>query len=352
MINRRWVRQKRGSRAQGVESSATGHRAMGSRFGLSKKDKFLFGPAAALSTFIFSLWILPKYKFGDQESYRYFYEILRSIEFNQIIEYQIATVGGSEPIYGLLMWVGSALQIDKDLYISIFNSVMAILMFNAIRQWRGGYVFIVLNFMSFYNVVLLTSAERLKFGYLLLFLSLNLRGTSRLIAAFSSVFGHFQMAMVFFSLVTPYIYTAKTFVKKMNSACGLVQVLAISLVSSVVLYFSYIHLFGRVQEKITGYSQNASISDSVSVLILVVIGFFLSNKRVLFVTSMIIPILAVAFFGAGRANMIGVTVWLMLMVQERKTANPAVILIMLYFAVKTYGYMSNVLNYGDGFYGI
>lgn len=330
--------------------SMIGQEDWSARSRITRTDRLIIAPIVGVVVFAFSIWLLPLYHSGDQRYYREFYRVAGSYDLLSAMKRQVYMVGSSEPVYGLVAWAGSRLSIDKDVYIAIFNVLLVVLMFFAIRAYRGGYIFFVLLLMGYYNLVLLTSAERLKFGYIVLFASLCAVGYPRVLLLFASIFGHFQMGVAAASLGLGQIAHARIFQRQ--TAFRLIYgVLAVGAIGG--LSFLLVFLFGsQIGAKLTAYYRGVSLLDSANVGLLIGAGLLIYSRRWEFILSMVPSFAAVVALGASRSNMIAVTVFMILMVKDGKSRHPLVTGICMYFCFKSLGYVSNIIRYGDGFYGV
>jgi hypothetical protein len=150
--------------------------------------------------YFISAELLSLFKYGDQIAYRLFYDRLAGVPFEQVPIIQIATLGSAEPVYGILMWAGANIGFSKDGYLSFFNGFFAAALFILMRKYRVSPVVIALIFCNFYFLVLLTSAERLKFAYIFLTLAAIFSGRIRFIFGALAFISHFQTLLNFVAM--------------------------------------------------------------------------------------------------------------------------------------------------------
>ena len=122
---------------------------------------------------------------GDQIGYRKLYSALENSPILLASILSRSYVGGGEPVYAILVWIGSNLQIEKDIYISFFNSVLLYSIYKFCAKNSANIFFISLLLSNYYLIVLATSAERLKFAIALIFISQLIRDKKSL----SQLFG-------------------------------------------------------------------------------------------------------------------------------------------------------------------
>ena len=79
-----------------------------------------------LIIFFWSYLLLFYYTEGDQIGYKLFYEFQKEINFFETFINREIYISSSEPLYNLLIWAGSNLEIKKNIYISAFNLLLSI----------------------------------------------------------------------------------------------------------------------------------------------------------------------------------------------------------------------------------
>lgn len=112
-----------------------------------------------------------KYIGGDQSAYWKFYEAVSDEPLNKVSYFGYYWLGAIEPIHLYIMWIGSRLNIDKNLYVTIYNLLFVFGLFLFMQKNKVKILPQILIFGNFYVSVLLFAAERLKFAYILIFYS-------------------------------------------------------------------------------------------------------------------------------------------------------------------------------------
>lgn len=315
---------------------------------LSMSDKWLICPIVCMAGFMFSAWILPYYQLGDQTYYRAFYEMAARISPADILAYQRRMLGASEPIYGPLIWIASNAGVEKDFFISISNSVLAGSIFLCLRKFRANYFIVALFLSNYYTIVLMTSAERLKFGFIILTIALLIGGRWRLPLMLCSILGHFQMAITVGSLFlsrVPLMINKNT----LGRHGGLKVVVAlIALLGFVYVLLSY---FGTaILDKLLGYmTDGASLIEAAPLVALTLAGVFFARHKLKMALAMAPAILTIMLVGTSRGNMIGAVSWLAMMVEDRRANNFVPYAVLGYFSYRSIEYINMVLLFGNGF---
>lgn len=292
--------------------------------------------------------LISEYTLGDQEKYRAFYESLVNVKISEIPTLQSRFTGSWEPLYGLLMWLGSNAGVDKDVYISIFNCILYIALFAFLLKNHASWVFIGLFFLNFYLIVLLTGAERLKFAYLaLLLVTLVKLDRSKALLLASSILSHFSALLIWLGL----LIRKSAFIRisrRVKQTVFLKSTLGLFLGSFFIVIITF--LFGEtITYKIEHYWLTGSIASLLNVSVLFVLTFLVLNNKFPMLLALIFCSVLIFLIGPERMNMIAVTIFIYQVIIERKTSNPFILMLMLYFAIKTIFFVENILVFGNGF---
>lgn len=317
---------------------------------LSLFDRFFVLPAIFCIVYVFSIYLLPYYVGGDQAWYRSFYFELKGAPFNDVLELQRLIVGGSEPIYGFLMWLGAYFGFDKDYYVGFFNSVFAMLLFALLRRYKVNYVVVCLCFLNFYFLVLLTSAERLKFGYILLFLSFFFAGYSRYILATFSILAHFQMIINILSLMS-FKASLLRWKGKVSLKGMFVFSLAVSL-GLVFLFFLFSRFGDALSTKLGAYTEFGGIEGMLNFVLLFILAIWAFPVKKDIIYALIPVAFAIFILGPYRANMVAVFMWFFVIFIRGASNHPAVYILLIYFMLKGFQYISFIIMYGNGFHKV
>ena len=314
---------------------------------LGRKAIILFFMIAPLF-FVASLSLTLPYQQGDQFFYRALYEYLGDADFSEIPFAQIRFTGSAEPLYGILMWLGSNAGIDKDIFIAFVNTFFCLAVFNLLLRRSANFLFVVLLFSNYYFLVLLTSAERLKFSYIILVLAIT--SSSKIIATFfvlvSPLF-HFQSLLTLVASFTGYASHIRMFrIVKIRS------ILIFTLLSSI--FFGCAILFIRMfysdlKNKLMAYSGSGNVFDMAGIALLIIVAFFVFSRKMesfLFLSTCA----GFAYFlGSGRVNMIATMIFIHLVIIAERTKHPLVLVLMTYFSFKSVGYVLRIYSTGSGF---
>jgi hypothetical protein len=78
----------------------------------------------SLFGYAISLDLLQNYTLGDQIYYHSFYKQIAGLSLGELGTVAGRELGSSEPLTWLVLWMGSNLGIDKDVWISLLNVLL------------------------------------------------------------------------------------------------------------------------------------------------------------------------------------------------------------------------------------
>ena len=319
-----------------------------SRVNFKVKFSILLVPLVGTIAYFLSVILLTYYTSGDQIHYVKLYEEMSSLNYIESLAAAQLLVGSSEPVSIFLLWLGAYSGIDKVTWISLFNSFLVSALYLVLLRFRVGFLAKFLVLTNFYLYVLLTGAERLKFSYLFLVFSLLVFGSSRLVFLALALLSHFQTILLFPSL---FLYSNYREFKRFSYFYVGKKFLAVIFLSLFFLILFFVLFGGGVFLKAQSYvSLDNNILDVIKPLGLVILFCLISKNSFRAFLSATPLILLVLFLGPDRVNMIIVTFVFFIALIEGRVNNPLFLAILFYFSLKTIGFISNIIIYGDGFY--
>lgn len=300
---------------------------------------------AALS--IFGYYFLGLYVNGDQSYYRELYLQFNEADFYDIFNISFMTIGSSEPLSIILLWIGAKLNIEKDIYISFFNFLLLVSFWLFCVKYKLGTFVTLMILTNYYTWVLMTGAERLKFAFILInfgFIISNMIWAKRLLLL-SSFGAHFQSGLILFCLA---LY--KNFNVKINDFLKFnIRSLFFGILAILIFAAIWYHFFDNIIHKIYAYSENGDIFDLLkpAILFAFTINSFKSYKSSLRLFVVIAPFFYV--FGDDRMTMIYFMILFYLHAIEERTKFSLFHVIMFYFSIKTIELLLNISELGTGF---
>ncbi len=299
----------------------------------------------------FSFILLEAYSSGDQFHYHKFYTDINGLSFSEVGPVAKLTIGSYEPLTWLVLWIGSNLDIYKNLWISLLNTLFSFGLFSLLLKHKAPWYVIFLIFTNFYYLVLLTAAERLKISYIVIIYSFLIGGRGRYLVALSPL-AHLQSIILLFSFIGYSSHNAlSNFVNNFKVS---IHVLIVSLIFIFACCFFFYIFEDGILLKLNFYHHHNSFDIISFGKFLIIFLFFLLiavNKSLVFLSFLPIFI-AWLVVGGDRVNMIAFTLFFGFLMFERRLNHPLALLLLVYFSFKSIDFVKNIFVYGDGFFNI
>lgn len=316
---------------------------------VNKNGLLISGLTAA--AFVTSYILLGFYTEGDQIHYKRLYETFEAAYFGEVMGLGVLHVSSAEPITLHVLWVGAVLGIDKNVYISIFNSILVFSILVLLGRSNAPLYIYMLLLTNFYLIVLLTGAERLKFAYIFfVFAAISTSTFGRFGSFVLAPLSHFQALIYFPSLI---LYTLHYDLKRLLRLYLTTKLLSVILFFAVFVVAISLFKFDEILAKAVIYiGRNAQINEAVNLLILLIVAMSATKNRwrMLLVLLPLFP--AVVLLGGERVNMIAVSLVIYYLLIEQRLSRPLPILLLCYFSMQSIFFISNIIRYGDGFYSL
>jgi hypothetical protein len=298
----------------------------------------------ALVVFILSLIISPYYILGDQENYRKFYEEIPSLNFIDGFLHYSLSLSSKEPGYYTITWIFSRF-LEKDLFISILNAILAFYSMQLLIKWRASiYVAASIVLTNFYFYVLFFAAERLKVSVMFLTIALlYVNGPKFYFFSMLSIISHIQTLVVYVMLF--FRETLIAFFRIITSSkINKLFLLALILLSLMLVLMS--------DQIITKFKSYALTGFDIQVTYKMFIFYFMSlvySRNKLETTILFIPlIIGVLMIGGTRINTFGYFVFLYYALPINKGFNIGVVLTSVYFFIKNIIFVHDIIVNGHG----
>jgi len=303
-------------------------------------------PAIFAASFI----LLYFYTEGDQISYWRFYYALQDARPIDVMALALAYVSSAEPLTAFTLWLGSIAGIDKNIYISFFNTLLVIGLILLLQREKAKWYIYFFILTNFYLIVLLTGAERLKFAYILFVYAALASGKIKYFILALSPLAHLQAIILLASLVSvEYLKSFINLLIKLRIRKKLVILLALIILAAAAMGLK---LWDGVYAKAAFYIvADGGIIELKNLAVLLLISLVATRDKFRIVAAMI-PFLVAAFLiGGERVNMMAVSVVIYLLLKEGRLSHPAMILLQIYFSLKSIFFIYNIFIYGNGFAG-
>ena len=313
--------------------------------------RYSLNSIAFIFFFFLSYILIQPYTEGDQKHYIRLYEALSEASFLDILNVGFANVGSLEPLSMYILWIGSQLGVDKNVYISIWNAFLLLGFFIFAQKYRMRKIFVFLLITNFYVLVAMSGAERLKFALLALTYSFVFLESRRKVAytllLISPLF-HFQ------SIIFLVGYVAYSFSKQLFDFFISFKIKYSFLLGLVFLLFFAGYVFYVFNDilllKFHAYYQGRSFSVFYQALILSCAVLIVTNRRLQFISMLSVLCVFIYFLGGERVNMVAFILSLFFLIVEKRADHPVFLVLMFYFSVKSVFFINRVFLYGDGFH--
>lgn len=316
-----------------------------------KFDEILFVFLMGAVIFSISYTLVSSYTLGDQAHYRLLYAILAESAAWEVLDVARRTVSGAEPVSAYVLWIGSKLGISKDIYISLFNTALIMLLALFLRRNSVPWSVVLLVMSNYYVIVLMTGAERLKFAYIILLCATLFRGRLSKFVACLSPFAHLQSIIL---LAAVFISSLANGLKEVFRHGRLRYrvfwgVLGVTIVVSLI----YLFLGEAIIAKGVGYAQReSSILETLQLGLLSIVAMYATRRR-LAMAMMLLPFFpTVLALGGMRVNMIAVSAVIYVLTIERRLVVVPVLFVLIYLSWKSIPFVNNIFEYGNGYHGI
>jgi hypothetical protein len=302
-----------------------------------------------LSVFVISVLIAPYYIGGDQETYTNIYNELSELGLADGFTLYTATLGAWEVVHFLVIWISSGIGLDKILVMAIANAILALSLMKLFIKWGVHFwLAAIITCTNFYFYTLYFPAERLKFGFLFLVISMLYWEKEKkfLTLVFFAVVSHLQTLILYGSLffATKVKYVLRF--KKLNFTWyGLAFFLF--LFGALVFFSKHILMKYEIYSALTIQRDNAT--DIVRIFVFMMLAIFYSKQRAVTFLQFMPLIVCVYIIGGERINMIGYAIFLYYGLQCNKGVNFGVLLTTIYFAFKSFGFVLEIFETGSAF---
>jgi hypothetical protein len=288
---------------------------------------------------------------GDQLNYTNVYNNIGSYELIPALVYYRFHLNSLELVHFLFIYLLSEF-FNKVLLFSIVNTFFASLVIKYFDKLQVS-LLVTASFLltNFYIYVLFFTAERLKFGILILLIGLCLKSGSKLkhITIFSSIFGHAQTVLILAPIVfedgiSRLFKLLKTSRLKWST---FLFIIPLALAPFVLDYAIY-----KFQSYRDSNMDNLTIFSFVRVTLFFLLTAFYANKVESISKAFIIFIplfFMVYFIGGDRVNMIAYMYFLYFALRYKNGLNLGILVTTLYFSWKTLLFLISVSIYGNGF---
>jgi len=294
--------------------------------------------------FLLSLLVLPFCTGGDQSVYRKIYAGLPDFSLTQGFSFYSQNILSREFVHYFLSWVASRL-IGKDLFISFSNAILAYVTMSLFLKWKASItIAFMLLLTNFYFLVLYFAAERLKFGFIFLVLSMIYidRFKQFYVLAVLALVSHASVLIVYVSTLF------KVFVGQISKLFRTGKVSKLSLLVIPFLIIPLLLVKSQIISKFLIYYTGGKLLDLGRISVFLLLALLYSKKRSETIILFIPIVIAAFLLGGFRVNMFGYFLFLYYGLQFRGGWNFGVLATSVYFAYSSTILLINIIQHGDG----
>ncbi|WP_278367168.1 hypothetical protein [Marinobacter salarius] len=319
----------------------------GSSFSYKLYHLFIYG-VLAIFFFFASFLLLSWYKAGDQVYYIKFYEGVRELSYFEAYAYARGVIGASDPLSIFFLWFGSFLGFSKLTYISFWNCIFLLFIVKVIRIYKVDFFLYPFIFSNFYVLVLLTGAERLKFGVFFMVCSIVFSNWLKGVFFASALVSHFQTISLVPSAFVYSMYNNLVrlfFSGKLSFYLLRYFVFLIFVFLSLVIIF-WDALFGKFSDY---FKEDFDGYNFINILALLFCSVLVSSNWKRIACSLAPFFFLVFLFGDSRVNILAVLFVFFAFIKEKRLSHPLSIALLVYFSFKSIFLVYNIYIYGHGF---
>ena len=304
---------------------------------------------AALLVFLLSLLILPFCTGGDQSVYRKVYGALSDFSLTQGFSFYSKNLSSKEFVHYFLSWVASHF-IGKDLFIAFSNAILAYAAMSLFLRWKASItIAFLLLLTNFYFLVLYFAADRLKFGFIFLALSMVYIDQFKRFYVFAilALFSHVSVVIVYVSALF------NVFVGRILKLFRTAKVFKSDLLVIPFLFLPLLLVKNQIISKFMIFHQffrGEGLAEFGRILAFLLLTLLYSKKKSETIILFVPIVIAVFLVGGMRINLFGYFVFLYYGLRFRGGWNLGVLATSLYFAYSSMNFLVNVIQYGDGFF--
>ncbi len=296
-------------------------------------------------TVFISLYFGSLYTKGDQYFYNMWFEEISSLNLYYGYSYYASQINYFEFIHFLVTWYGS-LVFDKLTLHMFVNVLFILLLVEVFKKLNfNPLLALIIIASNFYVPVLLLAAERLKFGFMFLFLFVLFDAYNKKIyMVVLTLAGHLQFLIlwvsIFFGLSIKQIFSNKI-------PNRIIKYFIVMLVlGSYFIFISTDHLLYKFLQ----YQKLGGVSNIVKPVFFMFLSLYCCYHKKLLILGIFVALSVASFIiGNERITIFSYTVFLYFSSYRNKGVNAPNIFLIIYYGVKSTIFYSNIINTNSGF---
>ena len=304
---------------------------------------FLFG------VFLYSYLLLTFYVEGDQSHYIKLYDALASATIFEVPWVAVKYVLAYEWVTFYILWLPAVLGVPKIIFISLSNVFLVFLLLKYLKSYNIKLILKILLIHSFYVLVLMTSAERLKFSYIFILLSVVSNSqTRRYFFALLACVTHFQTIILYAAFLAQFLPNLVLYTLKYKSIKKIYFSYALGLAVIAIVFYN---VFGDgLSNKVVTYLNLRNILEFGKVWFVILVSMLIFGRNKVSVMFVFLTLgVVILFFGQDRVNMIVLTLFVHFCFTYQVKSSLPLYVLSFYMFIKSFPFLFNIFNYSNGF---
>lgn len=304
--------------------------------------------------FFLSLLLAPYYNEGDQITYTMVYDLVSDLSLiDGFIAYSGTLGGTTEFIHYLVISITSGWGVEKNTVMACANTILAFILMRLFREWKVYlWTAVAIVLTNYYLIGMYFAAERLKFGFI--FLSMSMLFVNRKIPFYASallaVGSHVQTLIMYGSLL--FAEKSKALILQLKTFKTNYKSIGFWLLGTILLLIGSAIVGGYVFGKVASYyalNINQTALQFVRTALFLILSLSYSKTKLITTLQFVPLFLAVFIVGAERVNMLSYILFLYYGLKFNGGVNFGVIATSMYFALKSVSFVVEFINTGQGF---
>lgn len=301
----------------------------------------------ATFVFCFSYFIGSQFILGDQLVYRSLYQGVDGLGLVDGYYWYISQVDSKEFGHYFLIWLASGC-LDKDIFNAISNTVLAYFSTKLFLRWGAKPIIaVVLVSFGYYHLGMYLSAERLKYSFLFVTLSIYFYEKKHIfiVSLVLAVITHVQALIVY---VTLYFEHYMESLLASFLTLRIKKIVFFSLLAASIFMIAFLLVFfEHILSKYEFYNERfGGIVALKQMVVFFILSLFYSGKKLRVILLFIPLVITVYLIGGMRVNLIGYFVFLFFALKVNGGVNVGVLSTSIYYTLGWSGYVLNVINFG------
>ncbi|SFZ83553.1 hypothetical protein SAMN02983003_1714 [Devosia enhydra] len=307
-----------------------------------------FAIVVTLAAACLGIWLAFAYTTGDAIHYGALYTQLEGASLETIRVWQACLTSSTEPLFGPVYWLAAKSGLPRPWFIALANILLVGLLALWLWRHRAPWTTWLLVLSCYHLLVLLGSADRLKLAYIALLAGALVPALWQKGALLIAAAGlHFQSVMLIGAWIAGLVPRA---VREPAVRARLPLLMALAAIAGLAVAAFLALNWSWALVKIEAYGRRSEgLVETIDLLALIAVGVLAGRDRWRALLTQL-PLLVLSIpLGNSRLTIIGLSLLIVQLVEERRSGHPAFIALMAYMSWKSIGFVAAVAAMGNGF---